>query len=153
MKTFLVLTLFAGVALADDAALLRCRGIPEASARLVCYDALVVSPVQGKQPASMPSPVPPRSPVSQAPEPFGMEGQAYKEELQSIESHIQGTFEGWQANSKIQLANGQVWQVSDGSSATYDLQDPKVKVRRGLLGAFYLEIEGKNRSPRVKRLK
>lgn len=155
MKSLLFLMLIAGTALANDAALKQCRGIPEATARLACYDALVITPVEARQaipaqsPATQPSPQPP----PQTPGQFGMESQAYKTELQTIESHIPGRFEGWQANSRLQLANGQVWQISDDSSATYNLQDPKVKIRRGMLGAFYLEIEGKNRSPKVRRLK
>ncbi|MCX7171744.1 MAG: hypothetical protein NTY41_16090 [Proteobacteria bacterium] len=151
MKSLLFLMLIAGTALANDAALKQCRGIPEATARLACYDAIVITPVEARQ--AIPAQSPAAQPSPQAPGQFGMESQAYKTELQTIESHIPGRFEGWQANSRLQLANGQVWQISDDSSATYDLQDPKVKIRRGMLGAFYLEIEGKNRSPKVRRLK
>ena len=50
------------------------------------------------------------------------------------------------------MTNGQVWQVSDGSSASYYLRDPKVTVRRALLGGFDIEIDGARRSPRVQRV-
>ena len=85
---------------------------------------------------------------------FGLESQAYAANLtvDTIESTIPGHFDGWRGNARFQLANGQVWQVSDGSSGYHEIDNPKVKIRRGALGAFYLEIEGTNRSPRVRRL-
>ena len=81
-----------------------------------------------------------------------MEAKVYERALEAIESHIPGHFEGWEPRSRIRLANGQIWQISDDSRRYHDIQNPKVSVRRGALGAFYLEIEGTNSSPRVKRL-
>jgi len=72
--------------------------------------------------------------------------------VDAIESQIPGRFEGWQPNTIIRLANGQVWQVNDGSSGTNYVDNPKVRVRHGVFSAYYLEIEGTNRSPRVTRL-
>jgi hypothetical protein len=84
---------------------------------------------------------------------FGLEEKrAATNQLATVESSINGRFEGWGPNSRITLANGQVWRVMDDSSAILYLDNPKVLVRRGLLGAFYLEINGTNRSPKVKRV-
>lgn len=155
---FLLLSM-SGAALADDAALLRCRGIADASARLACYDALVLPATGGRGgEAAQGKPDPPgsradaQSPRQQATEQFGMERRASKDTLETIESHIPGAFEGWKPRTKIVLANGQVWQISDDSARAHYIDNPKVKIRRGALGAFYLEIEGTNSSPRVKRL-
>lgn len=163
--------LLSGGALADDAGLMRCRAIGDSAARLACYDALAKQ-VEGRfgQPkasapavaapaASAPAaststataPAAPRAPPPQTVANFGMENRQPLE-LQSIQSHIPGRFEGWKANSRIQLANGQVWQVTDGSSVMMWLENPKVEVRRGALGSFFLDIENDNRSPRVKRI-
>jgi len=70
----------------------------------------------------------------------------------TMESYIPGHFEGWGAGARIKLANGQVWQVVDGTSAFFNRENPKVLVRRGMMGGFFLEIENSNRSPRVKRV-
>ena len=43
-------------------------------------------------------------------------------------------------------------QMQFDSARYLDRVDPKVTIRRGALGAFYLDIEGDNRSPRVKRV-
>lgn len=74
------------------------------------------------------------------------------EELESIHSHIPGLFEGWRPNARIRLANGQVWQIADDSTNLLQRREPRVTIRRGALGAFYLDIEGDNRSPRVRRV-
>jgi hypothetical protein len=141
VKILLPLLLISTSVLADDAGLLRCRGVSDVSARLACYDALPVG--EAKTAEAVPR---------QTPEQFGMEQVASKSDLESIESHIPGHFEGWEPRTRIRLANGQIWQISDGSRRPLDFQNPKVSVRRGVLGAFYLEIEGTNSSPRVKRL-
>jgi hypothetical protein len=85
-------------------------------------------------------------------ESFGMEGRTVAAELPAVDSHIPGTFLGWSQHSQIRLANGQVWQVVDEGSRRMQLKDPKVRVRRGLMGAFYLEFEAHNHSPRVRRV-
>ena len=149
-------------ALADDDGLKRCRAIGDAAARLVCYDALPLATApagRGPVPAGRPVlPAAPVSPAAAAParEPlvasFGMEGRAPAAELAAIESHIPGAFEGWSQNTLVRLANGQVWQVVDEGGRRMRLQDPKVRVRRGAMGAFYLEFEAHNYAPRVRRV-
>ena len=139
------LLVLAGAAGADDAGLLRCRGIADPSARLACYDAL---------PVAAESKVVPGAPMPRAtPEQFGFEERLVPvPALDSIESTIPGHFEGWWPNAVIRLANGQVWQVTDGTSRVYDGDNPKVTIQRGTLGAFYLNLAGENRTVRVKRL-
>ena len=158
MKMLLPLLLVSGLAIADDAALLRCRTIADAHARLACYDALVISPsgsvsgVKGST-ALQPSPAAQAQAAQRKPDQFGLEEKlANKNEIDAIESRIPGSFEGWSARTNIKLANGQVWQISDNSSRAHYIDNPTVRIRRGALGAFYLEIQGTNISPRVKRV-
>ncbi|HUQ29280.1 MAG TPA: hypothetical protein VM051_11855 [Usitatibacter sp.] len=137
----------------DDAAFQRCRGIRDASARLACYDGL---PMDIPPSAPQAPPIVPSRPQAAAPQPaqpFGMESRAPAVELPAtMESTIAGRFEGWGPNARIKLANGTVWQVVDGTSAYLNLDNPKVVVRRGMMGGFFLEVENSNRSPRVRRL-
>jgi hypothetical protein len=74
-------------------------------------------------------------------------------EPQAITSEVQGFFEGWSRGRQIQLVNGQVWEVTDNSVGTYRLQAPKATVRRGLLGSYFLEIDGIAQTPKVRRIK
>jgi hypothetical protein len=167
-KPLLLLGLVAATlpAVANEDGVSRCRAIAEAAARLACYDALplVASPATPAAPAARAAPVPPARPAPregaanpQASAPalessFGLEGRAAPAELPSVESHIPGSFDGWSQGSVIRLANGQAWQVMDEGSRRMRLQDPRVRVRRGAMGAFYLEFEAHNHSPRVRRL-
>jgi hypothetical protein len=151
MRALCLLLLFTTVALADDAGVLRCRALEESGARLACYDALVVPAAAA--PAAPQSPPAGRAPAKAAPEQFGLEYRKPEAVLDAIDSTLPGRFEGWGPNARFTLANGQVWQVTDDSSGVHWIDNPKVRVRRGALGVFYLEIEGTNRSPRVKRLK
>ncbi len=140
--------LVATAAAADDGALQRCRAVAEAQARLACYDALPLAPAPAA--AAMPAAAaPPAAPDAVAA--FGLESR--REAVHEISSRIPGHFEGWSPGTRIELANGQVWEVTDDVSAAYELDDPKVTVRRAAFGSFMLDIEGARRSPRVRRIK
>ena len=69
-----------------------------------------------------------------------------------IETSIAGPFRGWWPKEKITMTNGQVWQVIDGSTGAVNLTDPKVTIRRDLIGGYHLEFEGANVYPRVKQI-
>jgi len=139
-------------ALADGAAILRCRVLIEPALRMACYEAIVV-PAVG---AATPTPAPAtraQSAAPTSPDSFGLEAKnAFSSLPSTIESTIPGRFLGWGPSDLITLANGQIWQVSDDSRGALVSNNPKVLVRRGALGAFYLEIAGTNRSPRVRRI-
>ena len=146
MKAFSLLILVSGLAFADDADLLHCRAIPDAGTRLNCYDTLVVRSGTTTETPAAPMVV---SVVNR----FGLENQRDPAEPDTIITTIPGYFTGWRPNTRILMANGQVWQISDDSSSLLDLENPKVSIRRGMIGAFFLDFEGNNRSPKVRRLK
>ena len=166
LQGFPLLALLASLpAWSDDAGLRRCRGLADARARLACYDALPLPGTSSltppapatRAPAAPAPPVAPTAPPMLTPEArearFGIEQKAAaQEELRAIESHIPGLFEGWRPNMRIRLANGQVWQIADDSARMMERRDPKVTIRRAALGAFFLDFEGDNRSPRVRRV-
>lgn len=140
-----------------------CRQVTDPARRLACYDALAV-PAEPGTAAAVTAVVAPAAAAVAAPaaaaDPvagFGQESVKQPPnappELKQIESRIRGKFLGWRAGSQIEFENGQVWRIADGSEAFYDLQDPKVVVHRGMLGAFYLEIEGIGFQMRVTRVR
>ncbi|SFM84918.1 hypothetical protein [Rugamonas rubra] len=158
MRTALMLLLVSGAALADDAALLRCRALPDGPQRLACYNAIVVAPA-GSGPAvganagapfAAPAQAPSRAQLEQA---FGKEPPALQAmRLASLTTRVAGRFDGWVANQTIRLANGQLWRVVDGSDDVLDADSPAATLQRGLLGAIYLDIDGAHRRPRVQRV-
>jgi hypothetical protein len=142
----------------------RCRALSEDRARLACYDALAAAQAApptapaastagpGASAAAMPPPAAAPAPA-EAPAAEGAFGRpVVTSGPPQIESRIEGRFEGWDRNTRFRLANGQVWQVTDGSSATLRLTDPVVRVRRAALGSFLMEFEGSNRTVRVRRV-
>lgn len=162
MKTMFALMLVSGAALADDAAMLRCRQVADGPARLACYDAipLPVTVPAAAAPAAMPAAAPAAGMVVAAPSRADMENMFGREpavlhaqRLETLETAIDGDFDGWVAGQRIRLANGQVWKVVDGSEDTVDLHHPKVTIKRGLFGAIFLDIDGAHRNPKVQRVK
>ena len=145
-KTLIVASLMAVTpAMAQLEALQRCSQEPDPAARLACYD-------KHLPPAGRPAPAP--APAAAQPsrtDTFGLPASS-KTPSPSVESSVSADFDGWSPNDKIRLANGQVWQVVDGSSASVAPRVRKVTIRAGLLGGFLLDLEGLNTTPRVRRV-
>lgn len=147
-------------ALAADPALLRCRAMSDAAARLACYDAHVdgvaragsATPQSAAAPGSPATATPPA-----APDPvreFGLVKPAAPAQAtaKGFAARIVGTLEGWGPTTTFTLDNGQVWQVDDDSRAFYDLKNPQVRLSTGMFGTYFMDIEGA-RTVRVKRLR
>ena len=166
----LALLLASTAALANDTALRQCRAITNAVARLACYDALSLPPLPQPAPPPAPAAAPVAAPAAvpvaaqvatpvaapaAAPDAtleaqFGLP--APSERVPQLVTRFEGDFEGWRPNDRIRLANGQVWQVVDGTSAVYALKNPKVTIKRGALGRFVLDIDGAAKMPGVRRV-
>lgn len=145
-----VLFLASGSALANDAALLKCRAVTDVAARVACYDAI---PVGAAGPAATGTPTAAAS-AATAEENFGLEAVKQREaEPKSVQSTIVGRFEGWGPGTRIRLANGQVWRVVDGSDAVLAPRDDvKVSIERNLFGTIFMRVDGTNASAKVRRV-
>jgi hypothetical protein len=75
--------------------------------------------------------------------------------IDTIRSHVQGQFNGWDGeNALINLANGQVWRVTDSSTRLRaNLTNPKVTITRNAVGGWWLQVDGYNTRARVTRVK
>jgi len=158
--SLLLLALLSNASMAADGAsgaaaeLQRCRSLSDSTVRLACYDTLAEQ--ASKTNLSKPAPpavsaADPSMPIGSSAT-FGLPVQR-QNEPDVIKSQIEGLVEGWGPGKTFTLANGQVWQVSDGSRAVLYLKNPKVEIRRAALGTFMLELEGTNETARVKRLR
>jgi hypothetical protein len=140
---------------ASDDAVKRCRQIGDAAPRLACYDAIQlgkVAPVAAAVAAPAAAPAAAPKAPSKA-EDFGLAKKAPAAETDVIESQTATSIDGWNSGQVIALANNQKWQIIDGSSAFLGKSlVRKVKIRRGRLGGFFMEFEGLNQTPRVKRI-
>ncbi len=140
------LLLASSTARADDAALLKCRALPDTATRVACYDAIPVG-VAGPVAAAVPARTPEQN--------FGMEAVKQREaQPASIRSTVVGDFDGWGPGSQIRLANGQVWRIIDGSDAVLPRKkDAAVTIERNLFGTLFLKVDGGNSSAKVRRVK
>ena len=147
----LSLLLLSGAALADDAAILKCRALPDSGARLACYDAI---PAGAKPRVASADAAPGIAAAPGREANFGIEAKKQREaEPQSISSTVAGNFEGWGPGSQIRLANGQVWRVIDGSEAVLPrTRDQKVTIERNMFGTLFLRVDGTNSSAKVRRV-
>lgn len=176
MRTLTLMTLAVASlpALAQDG-LQRCRALSDGAARLACYDALADAarvPAAAAPPAAKAPPAPataaaPRAtPAATAPAAatavasaapsgeaaFGLPEAKRADAVDAVHSSVGPSFGGWGPNSRIRLTNGQVWQVVDGTSVVLPEGPRKVSVKRGALSSYYLDFEGLNTSPRVRRV-
>lgn len=156
MRTLTLLSLaLASLPVPAQDGLQRCRAMSDGAARLACYDALAdaaraaaAAPAALATPAAATAPAPSRT----AEATFGLPETRRPDAVDAVNSTVGPRFSGWGPNSRIRLANGQVWQVTDGTSVELPEGPRKVSVKRGALGSYYLDFEGLNTSPRVRRV-
>lgn len=165
MKTSSLLAVAAlvctGAVQADPAALQRCRIIPEAAARLACYDAIALPGLGSRAGWGAPTAAAPAAPAAApgaaaAADPsstFGLEARIVAAGPDRMESRVVGKVQDLPAGTRFTLENGQIWQTTEYTGGFYDLTNPKVVISRGALGSFFITIEGANATPRVRRVK
>lgn len=145
----------------DPAAVQRCRIIPEAAARLACYDAIALPGLGSRAGWGAPVATPAPSPAPGATAPagaaapggdFGLSRSAAGA-AERVVSRVVGKVEDFPNGLKLTLENGQVWQLSESATGFYNLQNPQVTITRGLFSGFLMEMEGVNAPLRVRRLR
>lgn len=72
----------------------------------------------------------------------------------AVETRFAGDFKGWRRGTVFNLANGQRWQADSSEDyVTPPAPAPKVKIYPGMLGTFWMEIEGVKPRVRVKPIR
>ncbi len=145
-----------------------CIQLSNDDERLACYDKLflknakvqkkdnsILEPTKPNTPAVAAKPELPNkdNQTKQNTDWFGIEHKAVSATPDSLESRAIGSFKDWKKKMKIELENGQIWEVTSSRSMYYKTENPKVTIEKGALGAFYMGIEGINRRLKVKRIK
>lgn len=157
-KVLLALSLAApaAFAFAADAEQLRCLGIADNVARLACYDAAAVAIRDAKPKAAPAAAV--LAPAAASPSPAAVAVQNFgrsapAQALDQLDSQIAGKFVSWTNGSNIRLANGQVWKILErGSDLGTPLIDPKVTIKPGFMGSYFMTVEGLSFQLKVRRV-
>lgn len=139
--------------------LIDCRSITDAGQRLACYDAQVAKLEQAA--ASGDLVVTDRASVREAKKGlFGFRipslgifgGGDDKDELSSIESTVSSARQFGYGYWRVALADGSVWEQVDTERLVFDpVSGAKVRVYRGALGSFRMNIDGQ-RAIKVRRV-
>lgn len=72
---------------------------------------------------------------------------------EDVVSRIAGAFEGWSGRTVFTLENGQVWQQRRNGRFKSSLDNPEVRIKQTLLGAYEMEVISEGRSIGVRRLR
>ncbi len=165
MKNLLSLTLIIlvpSLSLASNhAGVSSCVSISDDSERLACYDSFFAKNPQPNQVLTNLAPedtqeVKKKSEVIQPKfdeSMFGLESKFVEYTPDTITSVAIGSFSSWEKKMNITLENGQVWQIKSSGSTYFKVENPKVTLEKGALGAIFLGVEGLNKRFKVKRIK
>lgn len=70
-----------------------------------------------------------------------------------INSRLRGSFSGWRGDAVFELENGMIWEQAEPNVfAIPTLENPEVRIRPGLFGAWHLQVAGYNTRVRVRRV-
>lgn len=71
-----------------------------------------------------------------------------------IQAHVQGNFSGFNGHGQFTLDNGQVWQQADSTRfSCMSSENPKVTIRRSLMGNWMAAVDGCNDTAPLTRVK
>lgn len=77
-----------------------------------------------------------------------------RSERTAISSRLVGSFNGWRGRDEFELENGQVWRQSEpGTFAVSPMENPEVEITPGMLGGWFLRVDGYNTRVRVERIR
>ena len=154
----------------------KCRNTDNSLKRLICYDNIAkslnqyegasaqVSQLQAYRSEAANQPKPQananKQPVvnkpAEASEPKNDFGLEHRRDLSAEASEVSLTIASFKDSLRgkkiITFSDGSVWQQSDSAYLKIE-EGQQVSIERGLLGSFYLSVEGVNKRMKVKRVK
>ncbi|WP_251360188.1 hypothetical protein [Kangiella sp. TOML190] len=146
MKAYLILfiaLITSPMAMAEKT-LQECIDTQNDIARLACYDSIFGhSKSDGATPLATPS----------SQDDFGAERIRSEDKADSMTTSIVGEFDYLAKGDKIQLSNGQTWQVIESRKLRHKAKNPEVVISKGFMGSYFLEFADINRRIKVRRVK
>jgi hypothetical protein len=71
-----------------------------------------------------------------------------------VQAHVQGSFTGFTGHTQVTLDNNQVWQQSDSTRVScMASENPKIAIRRSLMGNWMAAVDGCNDTAPMSRVK
>lgn len=84
---------------------------------------------------------------------FGMEKKMLELGGDKMSSTAIGQFDFWNKGQRIELENGQVWEITNSTNLYHKSTNPRVTIEKGMFSSFYLHIDGVSKSLKVRRIR
>lgn len=84
---------------------------------------------------------------------FGMEKKVLELGGDQMSSTAIGQFDYWNRGQRVELENGQVWEIIDATNLFHKATDPRVTIEKGLFSSFYMRIDGLSKGLKVRRIR
>lgn len=99
--------------------------------------------------ASRRQPEPPRSPEDR----FGRDQSMLDMGGEEMSTRAVGSFEYWREGQRIELSNGQVWEITNDTDMYHKATNPQVTIEKGFFSSYYLHVDGVSKALRVRRVR
>lgn len=71
-----------------------------------------------------------------------------------IETHIVGTFNGWDGPTEFEMADGSVWETTESRTfQSRTLENPAVTIKKRVFSGWQMRVEGYNTRVNVRRIR
>ncbi len=84
---------------------------------------------------------------------FGMEKKMLELGGDEMSSTAVGQFDFWNKGQRVELENGQVWEITNSTNLYHKAANPRVTIEKGLFSSFYMHIDGVSKSLKVRRIR
>ncbi|MEX2498995.1 MAG: hypothetical protein WD397_09000 [Wenzhouxiangellaceae bacterium] len=84
---------------------------------------------------------------------FGKEKKVLELGGDQMSSTAIGQFDYWNRGQRIELENGQIWEIIDTTNLFHKSTDPRVTIEKGLFSSFYMRIDGVSKGLKVRRIR
>lgn len=173
MRTFVFLFVLtwvgAGAAVAQQSAA-DCADIEDNRERLECYDRFFSGRGGDAAPAAEPRRTPDRAEAARpererarvasrertpesAQDRFGRDRSMLEFGGEEMASTALGSFRHWRSGQRIELENGQVWEITNDTNLFHRATNPRVTIEKGFFSSFYMHIDGVSKALRVRRVR
>ena len=99
--------------------------------------------------ASRRQPEPPSSPEDR----FGRDQSMLDMGGEEMSTRAVGSFDYWREGQRIELSNGQVWEITNDTDMYHKVTNPEVTIEKGFFSSYYLHVDGVSKALRVRRVR
>lgn len=156
MRSLKILTICFSVIFFNNALLAEeansCHKQLDPQKRLDCYDKQTGFEIPAKK-QSESTQLPTQKAEAPQQEGFGLEHKVREKLPDELTFTVKGEFKYWYKGLIINTEDSQKWVIKRARKTYFPAKNPNITIRKGSLGSYLMNVEGLNRTFKVKRLK